>query len=162
MGYNLPINGIYWGYNPFTNHLLTSWDIQVGWQIPPDIVLLNPSPLLGKVGLSPDAAAMERQGVTISGREKKADLWKPYICSQWKTGPTQLLYKVCWGWKVIPSHMGITISHYNWVVATQIFVIFIPKIGEDEPILTSIFFRWVGSTTNQIRMPCKQPVFHGR
>ena len=23
------INGVYWGYNPFTNHLLTSWDIQV-------------------------------------------------------------------------------------------------------------------------------------
>ena len=22
--------GVYWGYNPFTNHLLTSWDIQVG------------------------------------------------------------------------------------------------------------------------------------
>ena len=25
----LPINGVYWGYNPFTNHLLTCWDIQV-------------------------------------------------------------------------------------------------------------------------------------
>ena len=36
MGYNLPINEVYWGYNPFTNHLLTSWDIQVpfrqGWE----------------------------------------------------------------------------------------------------------------------------------
>ena len=29
MGYNLLINGIYWGYNPLTNHLLTSWDILV-------------------------------------------------------------------------------------------------------------------------------------
>ena len=29
MGYNLLINGIYWGYNPFTNHLLTSWEIRV-------------------------------------------------------------------------------------------------------------------------------------
>ena len=28
MGYNLLINGVYWGYNPVTNHLLTSWDIQ--------------------------------------------------------------------------------------------------------------------------------------
>ena len=28
MGYNLLVNGVYWGYNPFTNHLLTSWDIQ--------------------------------------------------------------------------------------------------------------------------------------
>ena len=29
MGYNLLVNGGYWGYTPFTNHLLTSWDIQV-------------------------------------------------------------------------------------------------------------------------------------
>ena len=28
------------------------------------------------------------------------------------------------------------------------FFIFIPKIGEDEPILTSIFFEAIGSTTN--------------
>ena len=31
MGYNLLTNGIYWVYNPFTNHLLTSWDIQVSF-----------------------------------------------------------------------------------------------------------------------------------
>ena len=29
MGYNLLINGVYWGYNPLTNLLLTSWAIQV-------------------------------------------------------------------------------------------------------------------------------------
>ena len=29
MEYNLLQNGVYWGYNPFTNRLLTSWDIQV-------------------------------------------------------------------------------------------------------------------------------------
>jgi len=29
------------------------------------------------------------------------------------------------------------------------FLVFTPKLGEDEPILTSIFFKWVGSTTNQ-------------
>ena len=28
--YNLLINGVYWGYNPPTNHLETGWDIQVG------------------------------------------------------------------------------------------------------------------------------------
>ena len=28
MGYNLLINGVYWGYNPLTNHLLSSWHIQ--------------------------------------------------------------------------------------------------------------------------------------
>ena len=27
---HLPRNGVYWGYNPFTNHLLSSWDIQMG------------------------------------------------------------------------------------------------------------------------------------
>ena len=27
MGDNLLTNGVYWGYNPLTNHLLTSWDI---------------------------------------------------------------------------------------------------------------------------------------
>ena len=40
MGYNLLINGIYWGYNPLTNLLLTSWDIQVG-ERPPDFVEPN-------------------------------------------------------------------------------------------------------------------------
>ena len=29
MGYNLLINEIYWGYDPFTNHSPTSLDIQV-------------------------------------------------------------------------------------------------------------------------------------
>ena len=29
MGFNLLINGVYWGYNPFTKLLLTSWDILV-------------------------------------------------------------------------------------------------------------------------------------
>ncbi len=29
MGYNPNIPHLYVGYNPFTNHLLTSWDIQV-------------------------------------------------------------------------------------------------------------------------------------
>ena len=28
--YNLLINRVYWGYNPITNHLLSSWDIQEG------------------------------------------------------------------------------------------------------------------------------------
>ena len=28
MGYNLLINGVYWGNNPLTNFFLTSWDLQ--------------------------------------------------------------------------------------------------------------------------------------
>ena len=47
------------------------------------------------------------------------------------------------------------VTHFHYVSRKhktrlwfQIFFgIFTPKIGEDEPILTSIFFRWVGSTT---------------
>ena len=31
--FHLLINGIYWGYYPFTNHLLTSWDIQAPWSL---------------------------------------------------------------------------------------------------------------------------------
>ena len=31
MAYNLLINGVYWGYSPLTNLLLTFWDIQVGF-----------------------------------------------------------------------------------------------------------------------------------
>jgi len=34
----------------------------------------------------------------------------------------------------------------NEVVATRIFFIFTPKIGEDEPILTSIFLNWAETT----------------
>ena len=30
MGYNLHIYVVNWGHNPFTNHLLSSWNIQVG------------------------------------------------------------------------------------------------------------------------------------
>ena len=44
------------------------------------------------------------------------------------------------------QHGKIASQQKNWVVATQIFFIFTPKIGEDEPILTSIFFKWVETT----------------
>ena len=33
---------------------------------------------------------------------------------------------------------------------SHIFLMFTPKIGEDESNLTFIFLRWVGSTTNQM------------
>ena len=46
MGYNLLINGVYWGYNPLTNLLLTSWDIQVG-------VMVGVSFFQGRIGKDP-------------------------------------------------------------------------------------------------------------
>ena len=42
---------------------------------------------------------------------------------------------------------------------SKIFGIFTPNLGEDEPILTSIFFRWVGSTTNQMKLVLWQVAF---
>ena len=48
-----------------------------------------------------------------------------------------------------------------WVVKLQIFVIFIPKIGEDEPILTSIFFIWGWwKTTKQFFFEWCGKLFH--
>ena len=32
--FHLLINGVYWGHNPLTNLLLTSWDIQVDCLVP--------------------------------------------------------------------------------------------------------------------------------
>ena len=41
--------------------------------------------------------------------------------------------------------LGGSFFHGDLVVATQRFIIFSPKIGEDEPNLTSIFFKGVGT-----------------
>ena len=50
-----------------------------------------------------------------------------------------------WGgyWK--GGVLGGSFFHGDLVVATQRFIIFTPKIGEDEPNLTSIFFKGVGT-----------------
>ena len=39
------------------------------------------------------------------------------------------------------------VSNKNWVVKLQTFLFFTPEIGEDEPILTRVCCKWVGSTT---------------
>ena len=48
------LNRIYWGYNPLTNHLLTSWDIQVGSHLGLLILLIkglwSPPSSLNKAG----------------------------------------------------------------------------------------------------------------
>ena len=49
-------------------------------------------------------------------------------------------------WRDQPA--GMRYSVFRWVVVSYICFIFIPKLGEDEPNLTSIFFTGVGSTTN--------------
>ena len=42
MGYNLLVNWVCWGCNPLTNHLLTSWEIQVRVLLPN--LFLDPGP----------------------------------------------------------------------------------------------------------------------
>ena len=42
-------------------------------------------------------------------------------------------------------HVGFNQTPVRWF---QVFVVFTPNFGEDEPILTSKFFEGVGSTTN--------------
>jgi len=52
--------------------------------------------------------------------------------------------------------VDLSASQLGWLVARNLsswwqlkyFLIFTPNLGEDEPILTSIFFKGVGSTTN--------------
>ena len=48
------------------------------------------------------------------------------------------------GWLFGMSEPSIVLRWWQ----LKYFFMFIPKLGEDEPILTSIFFKWVGETTN--------------
>jgi len=69
MGYILLINVVYWGYNPFTIHLPTSWDIQA-WPIMflPEPAIFNP-PLVTPKGLklnTYDVMFWDTPGQTIS------------------------------------------------------------------------------------------------
>ena len=54
---------------------------------------------------------------------------------------------------IIRNHCKVFMGFYLGILRdslgggnSNIFGIFTPNLGEDEPILTSIFFRWVGST----------------
>ena len=61
-------------------------------------------------------------------------------------GHQKMQKKKPWGNATTRTTCGPWSSSTGWWL--QNFFIFTPKIGEDEPILTSIFFKWVGSTTN--------------
>ena len=57
-------------------------------------------------------------------------------------------------WKFGDSYWKLSCPGSMFVLG-GVFSIFIPKLGEDEPNLTSIFFKWVGSTTNQVTSKIK-------
>ena len=65
-------------------------------------------------------------------------------CQHWECPGTPRIDQNVWRCHLKPMVLRLE----DWVMATQIFFIFTPILGEDEPILTSIFFKWVGSTTN--------------
>ena len=77
------------------------------------------------------------------------ELWKPmiflfqtgdFLFPLWITSPAKFSIPPEKWW------FGRQLSSSRWWF--QIFFIFVPKFGEDEPNLTSIFFKWV-ETTNQ-------------
>ena len=78
ISYNLLTNGVNWGYNPVTSHLLTSWDIQVVgfWWFPPEwmfaVALFWPVEKAQESWVLPGEYVDERQhhGVNKS--------WKPW------------------------------------------------------------------------------------
>ena len=52
-GYNPLINGVYWGYNPFTNHLLISWEHPSGMIFDPWHSWMYPDPNVGPLWDNP-------------------------------------------------------------------------------------------------------------
>ena len=119
MGFNLIINGIYWGYNPLTSHLLSSWDIQV-----PQTTRLFFFSIahLHHPSFAPPGGPLagHQLGLQAGGR-----------------GPAS------WGhgiWKVVRLG-GLSQDLDTWVGST-------PLLGGGIHPNYFIFFRWVGSTTN--------------
>ena len=77
MGYNLLINGVYWGYNPLTNHLLTSWDILVGVITPTSgvITLL----ITGRVKVGCPLSDFVVGEFAVSGRFRKRHMRRLFL-----------------------------------------------------------------------------------
>ena len=107
--FHLLLIGVYWGYNPLTNHLLTSWDIRGGFRNPLDFLRAPDRPagcdfptnfslLLGEV-FEPRRWA---RTVPCLWRGKK-NIW----------AVTKTLVNCCIEGMILPSYMGIVISHYK-------------------------------------------------
>ena len=72
MVYNLLVNGVYWGYNPLTNHLLTSWDIQVHHR-------LNPGPPFSSCNLQWE--------IQKFARKTHRSIWENFVASEGRPKP---------------------------------------------------------------------------
>ena len=99
------------------------------------------------------------------------EIWKsclvicfPPACSNPVGRSTCLIFRPCWGpagfmisWRIVVGSFPTTST--RWWFQTFFFS---PLLGEDEPNLTFIFFKWVGSTTNQSKVEAAklQESFH--
>ena len=131
---------MWWIKQPFNNRVQRCWDAEAFQDFPGPMNFLGHAAFFGTVW---------SQLYNYSSLRSK-DFQASEIWLKWKiprVGDTMVPYQVsgvhyCW-WSISP-----TIRQKLGGGNSNIFGIFTPKIGEDEPNLTSIFFRWVGSTTN--------------
>ena len=83
--FHLLINRVYWGYNPLTNLLLTSWDIQVGVVFNRD----DPQSIWGK-GLENSRFHLKNQGKTLSKCTFQVIQSDLFIPKHWRKGSLKL------------------------------------------------------------------------
>ena len=95
-----------------------------------------------KLWLSFNSWNVESQHIFFWGGDLRTYLW--WCCVFLENYMYTMYSRFLNHWNIF----GNTFPHFSgwWF---QTFAIFIPKLVKDEPILTSIFFKWVGSTTNQ-------------
>ena len=131
----------------FLEKMATNFSLNIGWQIPTRNCFTEPISIAWEGWpVSRCRCHGKARGFPISGREKEGGLVKTIHCSQWKNGTYPSCFiryvKCMLGMRSNPQSYGdyrsVTITGW-WQL--KYFFMFIPKIGEDEPILTSIFFQ---------------------
>ena len=111
MGYNLLINGVYWGFNPLTNLLLTSWDIQVRLGKQKTVQNLYPNDHGERVDNSPKNSRHSRYIVIFMEDEKKNGK-NIKFCIANKRGKKPVLLWVFWNeWTKLQT---ISLAHLRW------------------------------------------------
>ena len=118
--FHLRIDGVYWDYNPLTNHLLTFWDIQVGCCL----LLLVAGCWLFK---RPDHSGDRRCSSILSEPSLSPDGRPKAILST--TVTWELLRS--WGWRSSPNRLEPP-THQSWKTNTN-------SISVKQPLITSLW-----------------------
>ena len=93
MGYNLLIYGVYWGYNPLTNLLPTSWDIQV------------------RMGLEASKSPIDREGSV-------ARILRVDCCLLYFPG-----LKLCLKHPAVKGQWGVPLTVYPWYLLCSLGIL---------------------------------------